>query len=180
MPIIFFTRRSQRKTFVQYKNGQILVEVMLAISISVISLLGFFGLLQTSFKLSRLTSENYVASHLAVEGIEIVANIVQRNYVEMEGELNPTFAFNTDIGSGDFEIDYNTTQINNNVSATSPLSRPIQLDGATFYRVVYIDSSGSQIHATSSVYTSPQGGNPISTVTDTFLNWWYKPPASTL
>ena len=176
MSLIFFIHTFQNKK-IQNQNGQILVEVMLAISISVISLIGFFGLLQTSFKLSRLTSENYVASHLAIEGVEIIANIVQRNYVEMEGNLDPAFTFNTDIESGDFEFDYTANKINSSVIATTPLSRPIQLQSALFYRRVHVDSSGSQIHVVSSVYTNSQGsGVPLATAEDTFLNWWQQTP----
>ncbi|MFA7201645.1 MAG: hypothetical protein WC099_01460 [Candidatus Paceibacterota bacterium] len=159
------------------QHGQILIEVMLAISVSVISLIGFFGLLQTSFKLSRLTSENYVAAHLAVEGVEIIANIVQRNYVEMEGNLDQTYYFNKDIESGDFEFDYTADKINSSVLVTTPLSRPIQLQGSTFYRRVHVDSSGSQIQVSSYVYTNAQGiGVPLATVQDTFLNWWQQTP----
>lgn len=173
---IIFNKLFKKKRHTQNHEGQILVEVMLAISISVISLIGFFGLLQTSFKLSRLTSDNYTASHLAVEGVEIIANIIQRNYVEMEGNLDPTFTFNTDIESGDFEFDYTATKINSSVLATTPLSRPIQLQGASFYRRVHIDSTGSRVHVISSVYTDPHSTVPLATVEDTFMNWWQQTP----
>ncbi len=169
--------KTKKEFLKQSHSGQILVEVMLAISISVISLIGFFGLLQTSFKLSRITSENYIASHLAVEGVEIVANIIQRNYVEMEGNMRAAYAFNTDIESGDFEIDTNVFKIDSTLYATNPLSHPITLNGLTFYRRVSIASNGSSIHVISSVYSSNFGtSQSLASVEDTFLNWWQQPP----
>jgi len=159
------------------REGQILVEVMIAISITVISLIGFFGLLKSSFQLTRLASENYIATHLAVEGVEIVANKVQENYIE---SVTSGTSFNKNITQGRHEIDYQSTVINSTNEITQP--RALKFDGAFYqytrgedtklYRVVDIGLGTNVINVTSTVYGSASLNTPIAQVSDTFEYWW--------
>lgn len=65
--------------FIIKKSGQILVETMVALSMSVIALLGILSLLSSSLAINRIVSDNYVATYLAAEGIEVVKNIIDTN-----------------------------------------------------------------------------------------------------
>jgi hypothetical protein len=70
-----------------------------------VSLIGFFGLLKASLQLTRITADNYTATHLAIEGVEIVANIIQENYIN---GITYGASFNKNLSTGEHEIDFNT------------------------------------------------------------------------
>ncbi|MCL5011888.1 MAG: hypothetical protein M1320_00480 [Patescibacteria group bacterium] len=164
------------------RAGQILIEVMIAISMSIVSLMGFFGLLRASFQLTRVTSENYIATHLAVEGVEIVANIMQRNYIDTI--RTGSNLFNANMTQGSWEIDYNTQQIDFSTSRVT--NKPLNFDGAhyvygtgsptQFYRVVDIGfepaSAPTQVSVTSTVFVDSPTNQPIANVHDVFYYWW--------
>ena len=164
------------------RAGQILIEVMIAISMSIISLIGFFGLLRASFQLTRITSDNYVATHLAVEGVEVVANIMQRNYIDTI--RNGNGLFNANMAQGSWEIDYHTQQIDFSTSRIT--NKPLNFDGTyysyatgtptQFYRVVDIGfepaSAPTMVSVTSTVFVDNSSNKPIAQVHDMFYYWW--------
>lgn len=81
-------------------KGYVLVEAVVAVTIIVVGLLGMFSLLSQSLALNRVVTERYVAAHLAVEGIEIVKNIIDNNVINGR-------AWNDGLSSGEYEADYN-------------------------------------------------------------------------
>ncbi len=52
-------------------SGQVLVETMVALSMTVIGLIGILMVLNTSIGLNRVITNQYIASYLASEGIEL-------------------------------------------------------------------------------------------------------------
>lgn len=87
-------------------KGQLLIESLIGISLIVVGLLGVFSLLSQSLGLRRVTSERYVATYLAAEGIEVVKSIIDTNY------LNPGMPWNQGVNSsGDYEVAYNSTSL---------------------------------------------------------------------
>src|SRR3989344_7355701 len=64
------------------RSGQALVEVMVAVSILTVGFLGIVGLLSRALALNRVVADNYTATYLAAEGIEITKNIVDGNVVQ--------------------------------------------------------------------------------------------------
>lgn len=67
------------------QKGQILVETMVALGMVTISLMGLLSLLTNSISVNKIISNEYVASYLAGEGIEIIKNILDRNVSEGRG-----------------------------------------------------------------------------------------------
>lgn len=80
-------------------RGYILVEALVAITIIVVGLLGIFALLSRSLSLNRVVADRYTAAYLAVEGVEIIKNIIDNNLVNGR-------AWNTGLANGQFEVDY--------------------------------------------------------------------------
>jgi len=61
------------------ENGQIMVEALIAITIATVGLLGIFTLVSRSLSLNRVVADQYIASNLAAEGIELVKNLIDYN-----------------------------------------------------------------------------------------------------
>lgn len=62
-------------------SGQSIIEMLVALSIVVVALLGILVLVNRSVGLSRVTNDQYTASYLAFEGIEIVKNMFDQTYL---------------------------------------------------------------------------------------------------
>lgn len=61
------------------QKGSTLIEVMVALSILVVSVFSIFSLVNRSISLNRVVTDQYVAGFLAAEGVEIVKNIIDTN-----------------------------------------------------------------------------------------------------
>ncbi|MBU2101679.1 hypothetical protein KKH05_03105 [Patescibacteria group bacterium] len=66
------------------QKGQLMVEAMVAISLLLVGMMGTFGVLSQSLGLSRLTVDQYIATNLASEGIEVVKNVIDAEYVSQK------------------------------------------------------------------------------------------------
>ncbi len=99
----FFYKSKQR-------TGQIIIEAIIASSVLVVGLLGITALLASSFRMNRVVSDDYIATYLAAEGIEVVKNIIDHNLII---KANPWYSGLTCSGNTcNFEVDYgNTTPI---------------------------------------------------------------------
>lgn len=64
------------KTFCAGSGGQLLIEAMIALGIIVIGLLGLLNLLSNSLGLNKVIADQYAASYLAAEGIEVMKSII--------------------------------------------------------------------------------------------------------
>lgn len=105
--IIFKIRKSFAKQcyfLSRDKQGFSLVEVMVVMSVVVIGLLGIASLSTQNIQAQNLNDQELVASMLAQEGIELVRNIRDRNWIT---ESDPT-QWKKDIDfPADFTLDYN-------------------------------------------------------------------------
>jgi len=81
-------------------GGQVMIEALIAITITIVGLLGIFSLTSRSLSLNSVAGSQYVAANLAGEGIEIVKNIIDGNRLQKA----PTW--NQEINNGDYQIDY--------------------------------------------------------------------------
>lgn len=84
--------------------GQIIIESVVATSVLVVGFLGLFALLARSFYLSRIVQDNYAATYLAAEGIEVVKNIVDHNVVS-------GLPWNSGFANGDYEVEYGSASL---------------------------------------------------------------------
>lgn len=85
------------------KQGTLLIESLVAISVLIIGLLSVISFMSRSLSLNRVVSDQYAASYLAAEGVELVKNIIDSNCLQ-------GISFNRDplTGgqlSGSYEID---------------------------------------------------------------------------
>ncbi len=80
-------------------SGQALVEVMVAVSVLTVGFLGIVSLLSNALGLNRTIADNYTATYLAAEGIEVAKNILDANIVQKQG-------WSQGFADGDYELDY--------------------------------------------------------------------------
>ncbi len=96
-------------------RGQSMVEMLVAISIVVVSLLGILALVNRALGVNRLVSEQYTGTYLAAEGIEIVKNLFDHSFLiattnsqNFYGWTNNSCTTSDCIVPGIYEVDYNT------------------------------------------------------------------------
>src|SRR3989344_3246346 len=82
-------------------KGYFLIELMIAISILTVGFLGFLTLVSRAISTNRVISDYLTANYLAAEGIELIKNVIDTNY------LRPMTPFNQGLANnGDYEMDY--------------------------------------------------------------------------
>jgi len=127
-------------------KGSILVESLVAISVTSIGLVGIISLLTFSLRITRSSEQSLIASYLAAEGIEVVKNIIDTTYVDIGTAIkNGTAAppWNRDISAGNFEVEFDSHSLRSGVLGIGVKSnRPLHYnsDSGSYY---YPDSSES-------------------------------------
>ena len=81
-----------------------LIEVILAISIFTLVIGGSFVLIQQTVNAVSLANSKLVAFYLAQEGIELVRNVRDNNWLKQR--TSPAVSWDDDLSVGDWEIDY--------------------------------------------------------------------------
>jgi hypothetical protein len=90
----------------QARGGYYIVEAMVGLSVLVFGFLGLLTLLANSLGLNRVVSDTYTANYLALEGVEIVKNVVDANIAHGQN-LNEDCAWNTGFErAASFEADW--------------------------------------------------------------------------
>ena len=87
------------------KKGFTLLEVILAVFVLTIAVSGAFALISQTFVLASLTQSKLIASYLAQEGIEIVKNSRDTNWLMQRTDSD--ILWNDGLNEGDWQIDYN-------------------------------------------------------------------------
>ncbi|PIS38825.1 MAG: hypothetical protein COT34_01595 [Candidatus Nealsonbacteria bacterium CG08_land_8_20_14_0_20_43_11] len=98
--MIFFQNKKTSRGFT-------LLEVLVATFIITISMIGIVGLFQQTVFNTVFSASKLTAAYLAQEGIEIVRNIRDENWLRMRGDLNAQWDENIP-DSGDWEADYSS------------------------------------------------------------------------
>ncbi len=98
--MIFFQNKKTSRGFT-------LLEVLVATFIITISMIGIVGLFQQTVFNTVFSTSKLTAAYLAQEGIEIVRNIRDENWLRMRGDLNAQWDENIP-DSGDWEADYSS------------------------------------------------------------------------
>lgn len=168
-------------TYRASKNrGQFLIEAMVAISIITIGLLGILTLLSNAISLNRVVSDEYTATYLASEGIEVVKSIVDFNIINSGSN-----AWNEGLGTcpTQCEVQYDSTALrsftglplkyfDDGVYAYNHIGAGGNKD-TIFFRTLSIELVGSdQINVNSKVSWVTRGGITFNTtLSDVFTNW---------
>lgn len=113
------------KKSVKQRSGYLLVEAIVAAGVLVVGFLGFFALLSRSFAISKIVSNNHIATYLAAEGIEIAKNMLDRNIVLGNARWNQGFE------AGDFEADYASAELEPYSGRTLSFNPGLDLYGYT-------------------------------------------------
>jgi hypothetical protein len=158
-------------------KGFTIIEAIVAVTVLTVGVLGSYVFISSFFRYTDLSIDKLTAAYLSQEGVEIVKNIRDGNWIERE-------SWNYGIGVGSWEADYNTIDsfsddydgdyINLESSgfygygsgASTPFKREIQ---------IYTSSSGAEgvIYASSTVSWENRG-NSYSIKTEEKLYNWYE------
>lgn len=136
----------QRSVAICNCSGQLLIEALVSISIILVGLVGILNLLANSMRLNRIVSDQYTATYLASEGIEVIRNIVDTNIninrtggsvpwnrnVECGKNLNATCT-----GGAGCSLNYNETVIDNNDANNNKKNNPIDFNPVRFNGAYY-------------------------------------------
>ena len=103
-------------------RGSLLIESIVSLSITVIGLLGILGLLSRSLTLNRDAGSKLISTYLSAEGIEIIKNLIDRNYVQR-------LPWNDGLNTGTYEVTHNGDIVSNLGGGNS--NQPFLLDSTT-------------------------------------------------
>jgi len=102
------------------KTGFTLMEAIVAIFLITVGIVGTYALITMTISSATISKDKLVAAYLAQEGIEIVRNIRDTNWLD---PTNPPW--NDGLGTGDWQADYNDQDL-------SPYTEnPLNLETAT-------------------------------------------------
>ncbi len=166
-------------------DGQILIEVIVALSVVVVAFSGALSLLGTSVGLTRTISNQYIGTYLAAEGVEIVKNIIDENYFSGGGSPSGSRAWNQGIHvTGDYYPDFTTTADTAHASMLRDPDDPLKYDDSDMrysygagidtkiWREVHIQNESDAIVVRSTVRWEGKGGTFEAEVSDRFTYWW--------
>lgn len=159
----------------KFNKGFSIIEVLVAISVILVSFTGALNLINRSMAFHDLAYSRLVASYLAQEGIEIVRNIRDNNFI-----ANQTW--NNGLAAGDYQVQYNDLSLKNytgeplNLDTTTGLynyerSSPTNVPTRYTRKIVIEKISDNHIRVQSIVSWSNRGGNFQIIVEDHLYNW---------
>jgi len=88
------------------KRGFTLLEVLIAVSVLVIGTVAAFSTITSTIRSTTFAKDKLIASFLAQEGIEIVKNIRNTNWIQGN-------AWNQGLSPGSWQADYNDPALSN-------------------------------------------------------------------
>lgn len=159
-------------------NGFTLLETIVAVGLIVVGLISALGLITTSLFYVSNIQDRLVAANLAAEGIEVVRNIRDSNWLQ-----NPTdrTKWNLNLSNGDYQIAYNSVpplsfyndsnllQLNSSTGlynyiagASTPYKRKVSIVNL---------SNGYEMQVISTVTWQRRGVTYSSSAEDYLFNW---------
>ncbi|MEK7630246.1 MAG: hypothetical protein AAB432_02615 [Patescibacteria group bacterium] len=171
--------KKQKKKF---RTGQVMIETLVTISVVMIGLLGVLVLVSRSIAFNYDASEQFVATYLASEGIEVVKGVIDENYA-----ANVTW--DEGISNGQYQVNYKDDSLGSSISGFEN-AQPLNFDSVTgiydyisgaptpFKRLVgisKIDNGGigvsNEIIVVSTVEWLSRGATKKVTLEDHFFDW---------
>lgn len=126
-------------------KGFTILEVIAAMLVITIGVLGAFIVIQQLMSHIHSSSLRFTAAYLAKEGVEIVRNIRDTNW--LKGDV-----WNNGLGAGDWEADYTTQGLNDNYDGDF-----LNIDGSGFYSY----SSGTSTKFQRKITITPDGSDKL-------------------
>ena len=154
------------------------MEIIISIGVILTALVASVALISSSISSTRLSRSRITAQGLAQEGLEIVRNIRDNNWLIFKRKVTD---WRDGLQAGDWRVQYN---VNNLLSfATQPLK--LDTDGfykynsgtdTPFYRKITLEYIGdNQIKATSEITWQEYGRNNSLKVETRLYNWLEEP-----
>lgn len=151
-------------------RGSILVESIVAINIIVVGLLGVLNVLSNSLALNRDVGQKFVATYLAVEGVEVVKNLIDTNYAKSQ-------PWNAGLNEGFYALSYDSDHLipdsENYLRLNNGIYDYNEEGEATFFkRIINIENvSADEIKVISIVEWRTKKGLVRVDLEDHFFNW---------
>jgi hypothetical protein len=153
-------------------GGQALVEAIIAIGVLLVGFMGVFTLLSQSLGLNRVVADNYTATYLAMEGIEIVKNLIDSNAIGAR-------PWTSGLADGDYEVQFDSTSLSasqNRTLSFDPNQKLFGYNGSrptAFTRTVTLAKvNANELRVTSNVAWTTRGGGSFNVnLEDHFYNW---------
>lgn len=162
----------------QSKNKSFtLIEVTVAIFLVTVGVGGIFALIQQSISSISISSSRLVASYLAQEGIEVVRNIRDSNWLEQR--TTPATPWDDGLSAGEWEADYQTNDLTQSYTGNF-----LNIDGNGFYsyfsgestnfkrKITVSKISDYNLEISVKVEWSERGRNHDVEVIDHLYNWY--------
>lgn len=151
-----------------------LIEVIIAIAVITAALMSSMALITFSVSSIRVSKSKIIATNLAQEGLEIVRNIRDSNWLSYKRSPEN---WRDGLGVGDYRVQYN--QLGLLSFSSTPLRRNsssfYQYDSGNntpFYRKIVIEHIGNnQIKTVAEITWQERGRNQSIQVEDRLYNW---------
>jgi len=122
----YFLKSKKQKAFS-------LTEVLIAIFIIVIGIVSAVNLMTFNISKVAISKSQIIASNLNQEGMGIVRNIRDSNWIEQR--YNPTLAWDDGLAIGDYQVQYNSLEL---IAFTG---QPLKINANGFYQYSSGDNS---------------------------------------
>ncbi len=96
---------------INFQKGFTLTEVIMAISVLMIGVVGVYIVFGSAVSSLPYISSRITAAYLAQEGVEIIRNIRDSNWIENENKSSVTVAWDDGLNEGEWQADYNDNQL---------------------------------------------------------------------
>jgi prepilin-type N-terminal cleavage/methylation domain-containing protein len=152
-------------------QGFSIIEVMVCVTIILVTFTSIYTLINHSMVFHDLAYSKLTASYLAQEGIEIVRNIRDNNYIR-------NGSWNAGLNTGNYQVQYNSTSLSpytgdNLKINSSGLYNYSDGETTRYNRMISIEKIGNnEIRVTSIVKWSNRGINFDIQVEDHLYNWY--------
>lgn len=162
------------------KEGALMVESIVAVSLIVVGLLGVFALLIKSSRMNKDVYNRFVASYLAAEGIEVIKNIIDTDVA------TPGVQWNKTIETGSYEVQYDSKtadKLSMYIGYDASSTEPMKFDKTTgsfgygsgetslFRRTIRAEEDGDFINVSSIVEWEIDGKKQVVHFEDRFARW---------
>lgn len=167
-----------------------MMEAMITISVVMVGMLGIVTLVSRSLAFNTDATRKFTAIYLAAEGIEVVKNLVDRNYAAAATNPPPTQppAWDENINEGRYQVQYDSTDLGPELGtsagdwlvfdASTGLYSYAAGESGGYRRVVDItetdhdeDGFADEIIVRSVVSWSARGVDDAVVLEDHFFNW---------
>ncbi len=169
------------KNFLNFnqRSGFTLVEVMAAMMIVAIGIIGVYELVNRSLSMANVASSRFVAIYLANEGLEIARNIRDTNYLKIYRDGSDVVNWDDELSSclGGCATDYALPEL-----SPGTYDDFLELSGGFFgygagvatpyKRKVIVSDKGDYLEIVSEVSWTDGSGNHSETVAENLYNWW--------